>query len=82
MARLYEVNNTTALAAKVDALTKSVMENNPLAAKVDALTQRFDQFMLASSSSSKVVCHVKHVVLGMQQHNATFLLLLLHQLSQ
>ncbi|XP_039126979.1 uncharacterized protein LOC120263149 [Dioscorea cayenensis subsp. rotundata] len=52
---LYEVNETTALAAKVDALTKSVMDNNALAAKIEALTQRFDQFMLGSGSSPKAV---------------------------
>ncbi|XP_039117905.1 uncharacterized protein LOC120253697 [Dioscorea cayenensis subsp. rotundata] len=54
-ARLYEVNDTTALAAKVDTLTKSVMDNNALATKIEALTQKFDQFMLGSSSSPKAV---------------------------
>ncbi|XP_039126877.1 uncharacterized protein LOC120263016 [Dioscorea cayenensis subsp. rotundata] len=65
VAGLYEVNETTALAAKVDALTKSVMDNNALATKVEALTQRFDQFMLGSGSSPKAVmsceiCGVGH----------------------
>ena len=54
-AELYEVNDTTALATKVDALTKSVMDNSALAAKVEVLTQRFDQFMLGSSSNPKAV---------------------------
>ncbi|XP_039118786.1 uncharacterized protein LOC120254831 [Dioscorea cayenensis subsp. rotundata] len=54
-AGLYEVNETTALAAKVDALIKSVMDNNTLAAKVEALTKRFDQFMLGCGSSARAV---------------------------
>lgn len=49
------MNDTTALATKVDALTKSVMDNNALAAKVEASTQRFDQFMLGSSVNPKAV---------------------------
>lgn len=49
------MNDTTALATKVDALTKSVMDNNALAAKVEASTQRFDQFMLGSSVNTKAV---------------------------
>ncbi|XP_039140513.1 uncharacterized protein LOC120277728 [Dioscorea cayenensis subsp. rotundata] len=59
---LYEVNESTALAAKIDALTKHITEQN---LKHDALAQIVNQLRLGSSSSSKAVlscdtCGVGH----------------------